>query len=537
MKNLALIILIIGLISVAQADVIKIACLGNSITAYKGTYPSIDENSYPVQLRILMDPGYDIRNFGVHSLTMLKKGDVSVWDEVAFYDALAFEPDIVTVMFGTNDSKPQNWVYRDEFVGDYIDFIDTLRSLPSNPEIYTCFPPPAFSSKYDINDSVIVNDIIPRIQQVADEKNTTVIDFYTHFLDKADLSYDGIHPTVDGLWEYAKVIYDTLTGNTVQSIEEVNLALGKAVYISNGLSGLNHLVDGDISTVWGCTENASVTIDLGAVASVDMFQILLSAPVNFGYTIETSGDSVTWTASAGPSDNPDTTQAAIEGTDPTDARWVRFTFNPGDQPVQIAELRVLETALIHAPVITYAINRVLSQYVKIDVNITSSIKGGYIKYISADSANGIYEGGIGFRLSDKIVRSEVLIQDQEKYFIAKYYNNGYDVASDTFKLDYSTCTGVQGKASSRPGRFALHQNYPNPFNPITTIEFSLPVRSDVHLVLVNMLGQVVKVIADGNYTAGHHRVRLDASDLATGVYFYRLETSGFVDVKKLSLIK
>ncbi len=464
MRKLVSIILVVSLIPIVHADDIKIACLGNSITAYKGTYPSIDDNSYPVQLRILMGPGYDIRNFGVHSLTMLKNGDVSVWDEEAFYDALAFEPDIITVMYGTNDSKPQNWVYKDEFVDDYIDFIDTLRLSGSNPEIYTCFPPPAFSSKYDISDSIIVNDIIPMIQQVADEKNTTVIDFYTHFLDKANLSYDGIHPTIDGLWEYAKVIYDTLTGNTVQSIEEVNLALGKAVYTLNGFSGLNNLVDGNVRTVWDCTENASITIDLGAVESMDMFQIHLSSPVNFGYTIETSGDSVTWTTAAGPSDNPDTTQVVIEGTDPTDARWVRFTFNPADEPVQIAELRVLETAMIHAPVMTYTINRVVSQYVKIDMSIISSVKGGYIKYISADSANGVYEGGIGFRLCDKIIKSEVLIQGQEKYLIAKYYNNGYDVASDTLKLDCSIATGVQGKASSIPGRYVLDQNYPNPFS-------------------------------------------------------------------------
>ena len=53
-----------------------------------------------------MGPGYDIRNFGVHSLTMLKKGDVSVWDEVAFYDALEFKPDIVTVMYGMVQTIP-----------------------------------------------------------------------------------------------------------------------------------------------------------------------------------------------------------------------------------------------------------------------------------------------------------------------------------------------------------------------------------------------------------------------------------------------
>ena len=538
MRNLISVILIVSLIFVAQVNAEKIACVGNSITSYKGSYPNnIDENSYPVQLRILMGDGYEIQNFGVSGTTLLKHGDYPIWDELAFSDALAFEPDIVTILLGTNDSKPQNWVYKDEFVPDYTAMVDTFLSLESNPQIYACLPPPAFSSKYDITDSVIVNDIVPMIQQVAGEKSLPTIDFYTHFLDKADFSYDGIHPTMDGLWEYAKVIYNTLTGNTVQSIEEVNLALDKMVYTSNESSNLNNLVDNDLTTVWGCTENASLTIDLGSVESVDMFQILLSAPVNFGYTIETSGDSVTWTTAAGPSDNPDTTQAAIEGTDPVDARWVRFTFNPADGLIPIAELRVLETALIHAPVMTYTINRVTSLYVQIDISITSSIKGGYIRYTTADSANGVYSGGIGFRLSDKINKSEVLLAGQEKYFNTKYYNNGYDVASDTLKLDYSIATGVQGKDSSIPGHFVLDQNYPNPFNPSTTIRYHLEKPGKVRIAVYDCLGKEVGILVDEFQKVGDHSVQFRSGHLCSGVYFYTLEASGLKIAKKMLLLK
>jgi hypothetical protein len=99
-----------------------------------------------------------------------------------------------------------------------------------------------------------------------------------------------------------------------------------------------------------------------------------------------------------------------------------------------------------------------------------------------------------------------------------------------------------GTVSIKPGptapeAFNLKQNYPNPFNPVTTIDFSLPVKSDVRLVLVNSLGQVVKEMARGPYSAGDHRIRLDASDLTTGVYFYRLEAGAFVSVKKLVVMK
>jgi len=90
---------------------------------------------------------------------------------------------------------------------------------------------------------------------------------------------------------------------------------------------------------------------------------------------------------------------------------------------------------------------------------------------------------------------------------------------------------------SLPGSFELMQNYPNPFNPTTTIGFTLPQRSDVRIVLVNVLGQVVKEITNSNYSAGSHQVTMDASQLASGIYFYKLQAGLFIDTKKLVLLK
>jgi hypothetical protein len=113
--------------------------------------------------------------------------------------------------------------------------------------------------------------------------------------------------------------------------------------------------------------------------------------------------------------------------------------------------------------------------------------------------------------------------------VNKYYNVGTTVTL--------TPTGVEQSPNELPTIYSLSQNYPNPFNPSTNIEFTLPVRSDVRLMLVNVLGQVVKEIATGNYNAGTHQVTLDASSLASGVYFYKLQTANFSDVKKLVLMK
>ena len=80
-------------------------------------------------------------------------------------------------------------------------------------------------------------------------------------------------------------------------------------------------------------------------------------------------------------------------------------------------------------------------------------------------------------------------------------------------------------------------NYPNPFNPVTTISFSLPVASHVSLEVYNVMGQRVTTVADGFYEAGVHACEWDGSEVASGVYFYRIETPEFAETKKMMLLK
>jgi hypothetical protein len=88
-----------------------------------------------------------------------------------------------------------------------------------------------------------------------------------------------------------------------------------------------------------------------------------------------------------------------------------------------------------------------------------------------------------------------------------------------------------------PSSFALEQNYPNPFNPSTTIRFSIPVETEVHLNVYNTLGQEVAEIINSRLKEGYHEVEFDAGTLTSGIYFYRLEAEKFVDVKKMIIIK
>ena len=88
-----------------------------------------------------------------------------------------------------------------------------------------------------------------------------------------------------------------------------------------------------------------------------------------------------------------------------------------------------------------------------------------------------------------------------------------------------------------PEHYILYQNYPNPFNPSTMINYQLPKSSDVKLIIYDLLGRKVETIVNEKQTAGTYQVEWDGSKFASGVYFYKLETSNFVDTKKMVLVK
>ena len=85
--------------------------------------------------------------------------------------------------------------------------------------------------------------------------------------------------------------------------------------------------------------------------------------------------------------------------------------------------------------------------------------------------------------------------------------------------------------------FELSQNYPNPFNPSTTIRYSLPVTSNVKLSVFNILGEEVQILVNETKEAGIYTINFNASQLNSGIYFYKLVMRNFFWVKKMSLIR
>jgi len=103
-------------------------------------------------------------------------------------------------------------------------------------------------------------------------------------------------------------------------------------------------------------------------------------------------------------------------------------------------------------------------------------------------------------------------------------------------------TSVDDDDPVLPSEFALHQNYPNPFNPSTVISFDLPENTAVRLTVFNVLGQTVTTLANDYFAAGHHEVEWTArntrgNELASGIYFYRLEAGTLSEVKKMVLLR
>jgi lysophospholipase L1-like esterase len=184
---------------------------GDSITFGIGASTPATRSYSPV-LAGLLGNGYTVQRDGTGGATLLRRGQPSFFDTQGIQNTQQANPDVITVFLGTNDSKPGNWTYRDEFVADYVSLIDTFRALPANPRIFLCLPPPANApSQNDVRGSVVANEVLPRILEAARARDVSVIDLHTPFLDnfRARL-VDGIHPNDDGHRVIAEQMRDAI---------------------------------------------------------------------------------------------------------------------------------------------------------------------------------------------------------------------------------------------------------------------------------------------------------------------------------------
>ena len=205
-----------------QAVPVKVACVGDSITEGAGLANASIE-SYPARLqRILGTNNFTVRNFGISGRTLLKKGDLPYWNESAFTQSRSFNPDLVIIQLGTNDSKPQNWRHGTNYVDDYKAMIALYAGLASAPRIYLCTPCPVFGAgAFDINPGVVRTNIAPKIRDLAMELDLPVIDLHTRMTNSAWFP-DTVHPNAAGMAVMNAVMFENLFGTPNESRPGLN---------------------------------------------------------------------------------------------------------------------------------------------------------------------------------------------------------------------------------------------------------------------------------------------------------------------------
>jgi lysophospholipase L1-like esterase len=194
---------------------VRVACLGGSTTFGYGVRwraRDSDRDAYPAQLGRLLGSAWEVRNCGYVAATVSKKGDFPYVSSAAYAQALAFKPDVAIIMLGTNDSKPQNWRYADEFEADFRCLVGDLRRVNPHVRTYLCLLAPTVQAQWGIDDHIIAEQINPRLRRLARDLGLPLVDMYTPFLNRPELMADSVHPNRQGACLMAGVLYATLTG-------------------------------------------------------------------------------------------------------------------------------------------------------------------------------------------------------------------------------------------------------------------------------------------------------------------------------------
>ena len=579
----------------AQPDVIRVACIGNSIT-----YGGLGEQSYPQTLGRLLGSHYQVRNFGVSGRTMLRKGDYPYWNEQAFYDAQDFNPQIVIICLGTNDSKPWNWVYGAEFFEDYSDFIAAFRPPGRNPQIYACFPPPVFKDGFGITNSVIRDQILPIIDSVGRSSHTLAIDFYSLMQGDSVLFPDGIHPNASGYAHMAEIAYDAIMNSPPGFVRSFRSAPDT---VEQG---------GSATLFWETTPGSHVTLNGASVVERDSaavaptgtspYWLIASGPeysdtsrllltyLPPGIIKEFSADPVMldegwdfssllrWRTSSGSSVTLDGIPVAAEGTawrtptssttytllaggEATDAATVTVYVLPSQQinralnhlsKASATERGYTSASAVDGDTATVWKSPVQAfQWIYVDFGRTWEVTRVVVRWgptyattyhvqvlDSVGASKNAYSTTAGDGGTDDITGLHHAGQYVRLLCTAKNTaDSGYAVSELEVYGEPPSVDDVPILPDTHPGIFGLEQNYPNPFNGQTEMRFELPETLPVRLRVYDLLGREVSVVLDAERKAGRHSVMFDAGLLASGVYTYRMEAGPYVAVRRLILLK
>lgn len=253
-RTITLFLILISLFSSTLAsDTIRVACVGNSVT-YGAGIDNRETMSYPAQLQNLLGDGYIVENFGHSGATLLKKGHNPYLKLNEFEDAKNFNPNIVIIHLGLNDTDPRNWPrYRDEFNQDYKELIDIFKA--KGAEVWICKMTPIFHQhpRFKSGTRDWFWQIQKEIERVAETSAVGLIDLHTPLYSRPDLLPDALHPTAEGATILANTVYTAIS----KEYAELQIA---PIFSDNMVLQRNKPI-----VIWGKgTPNSEVTVTLNS---------------------------------------------------------------------------------------------------------------------------------------------------------------------------------------------------------------------------------------------------------------------------------
>lgn len=567
--TLSVILLLVLEISVlAQAKPIRVACVGNSITFGAGVSSDL---AYPTQLGKLLGAHYDVKNFGVSARTLLKKGDYPYWKDPAFVDAKDFQPQIVIIKLGTNDTKSQNWVYKNEFYSDYIDLINEFRKGKVKPQILISRPCPVYQTAWGIRDSIL-KLLIPIIDSVKETAKTDFIDFNTPMLDHASWFPDGVHPNAAGYSFMAQVAKDAI----------LNSAAGITRYFNSSKSFFEK--GESVPLYWETTSGSQVTLNGNPVNTTDSLVVnpletttytLIAKGLDRSDTISINlqylrpgkiksfyakprnleigtGDSsqIFWTTATESQVFFNDLQVEANGSktvSPSSTTIYKLT-TTGDT----SDLKEISIQLLPAEEINRSLDGIVkSSTAQTNFSTANAIDGDPATAWKSknESSPWIYidfeklmdfkrvvlnwgrNYGIAYKLqsvSEAGVLATIYTQSAGTGGIEQINNltgsgrylrlqctkkfiadSGYVL--NEFEVYGQKKTTALNDETERVNDFNLFQNYPNPFNPSTLISWRLAESSFVTLKVYDVLGNEVATLVNEEQQVGHHAINFNTT--------------------------
>ncbi|MCE5332191.1 MAG: GDSL-type esterase/lipase family protein [Bacteroidales bacterium] len=284
-----------------KSDIIKVGCVGDSNT-YGAEATDRSQYAWPVQIRSMLGNKYETRNFGVNGALMMNHLNDAWKNKTAYSDNKSYDPDIIVIALGTNDSKDGYWDAV-KFKNSYIDLIDEFKNYSAEPEIYMAIPIKAYSKSWSINDQTIREQVIPTMKEISKEKGLPLIDLYSVTNNIANLmATDGIHPRDEGLRIMARKIADIM--QLKKPVVETNSSTSTTIYADYYWYKDNTLISGANAKSYTATEIGNYKVAIKLTNTTE--DVIVSEPivVNQANTVlYAKGDYPTSVGSTRKSDN------------------------------------------------------------------------------------------------------------------------------------------------------------------------------------------------------------------------------------------